>query len=437
MSQNYLYFILCLISPILIQAQSDNKWSELQKVLTQLAKDDLFHGTVLIAENDEIAFHQSFGKHPGNEEPIQADTPMDIASISKPLTAGGIMILASKGKINLDAPAKKYLSTFPFPDITIRHLLNQTSGMGRFLPQLLQNWNTQEYINNNDILNIIQQYPPDRSRPGEAFQYNDANYTVLGSVIEQVSGTSYTDFMKKKVFRPYKMGNTLHRTNLPYSPPPSNPDNFMSFETGSSNIFSTAKDLYQFTRQLYEGKNLAPAIIKKAFNPFRLRNGEEGRYGFGWFLETKPVLLISHRGEGHKISSGIQYEPGSGKMIIVIHPYSNIYFNKVYSLIENITNNKEYTLPQKRNIVNLKKETLQKYVGQYESQFGLLHITLEDGKLYLRPDPIPGKEELIPSSATTFYFGEQDLEWEFFIDDKGKVIGLGMKGDQAGMGQRK
>lgn len=437
MSQNYLYLLLCLLSSIFLQAQSNDKWAELEQVLTQLAKHELFHGTVLIAENDEITFHQAFGVHPHSRQPIEADAPMDIASISKPLTAGGILLLASNDKLELDSPAKKYLPEFPFSDITIRHLLNQTSSMGRFLPQLLQNWNTKKYIANHDILNIIQQHPPDHGLPGENFQYNDANYTVLGSIIERVSGTQYADFLKKKVFRPYKMKNTLHRTQLTSSPPPANPDNFMSFEKGSSNIFSTAKDLYQFTRQLYAGKNLDPAMIKHAFKPVRLRNGEEGRYGFGWFLSTEPVLQISHRGEGHKISSGLQYEPGSGKMIIVIHPYSNIYFNKVYKLIENITNGQEYILPQKRTIVSLEKETLQKYVGRYQSQFGLLHITLEDGKLYLRPDPIPGKEELIPSSKTTFYFGDQDLEWEFFLDDDGKVIGLGMKGNQAGMGQRK
>ncbi len=436
MSQNYFHLLFILLLPIFLQAQSNAKWTELQQVLTQLAEEEIFHGTVLIAENNEIAFHQSFGKQPDNGKPIEVDWPMDIASISKPLTAGGIMSLASDKKLELDAPAKKYVPEFPFPNITIRHLLNQTSGMGRFLPQLLEYWDTHEYIDNDNILDIIQQYPPEHSQVGEAFHYNNANYTVLGSIIEQVSGADYADFMRKKVFRPYKMKNTFHRSQSSFPLPTANPDNFLNFEKGSSNVFSTAKDLYQFTRRLYAGKKLDSGIIKIAFQPFQLDNEHKSRYGFGWFLETDPSLRISHRGEGDKISSGIQYDPGIGKMIIVIHPYSNIYFNKVYTLIENIVDGREYSLPQKRAIIKLEKETLENYVGQYESQFGLLHITLEEGKLYLRPDPIPGKEELIPSSKTTFYFGDQDLEWEFFINDNGKVIGLGMKGNQSGMGKK-
>lgn len=437
MSQNYISLLLCLLAPVFILAQA-GKWTELQEVLTQLSKDELFHGTVLIAENDEIAFHQSFGSHPENGIPITTEMPMDIASISKPLTASGIMILASREKLALDTPAQSYLPRFPFPGITIRHLLNQTSGMDRFLPRLLQYWDAQYFIDNKDILKIIGQYPPDIGSPGETFQYNDANYTILGSVIEQASGMDYADFMEKKVFRPYKMKNTFHRSQLPSSPGvQATPDNFLDFEKGSSNILSTAKDLYFFTTQLYSGKKIDECIIEKAFQPFKLNDGQEGRYGFGWFLKTTPVFQISHRGEGNRISSGIQYEPKSGKLIIVIHPYSNIYFNKIFALIENVVNGNPYTLPEKRTIVDLEEELLKKYVGQYESQFGLLHITLENGKLYLRPDPIPGKEELIPSSSTTFYFGEQDLEWEFFIAPNGEVLGLGMKGDQASMGQKK
>ena len=78
------------------------------------------------------------------------------------------------------------------------------------------------------------------------------------------------------------------------------------------------------------------------------------------------------------------------------------------------------------------------YVGSYLSEkFGLLHVTEKNGKLYLWPDPIPGKEELISSSDTTFYFEGESLEWEFFKDKEGKVIGLGLKGDRGNMGSKK
>lgn len=68
--------------------------------------------------------------------------------------------------------------------------------------------------------------------------------------------------------------------------------------------------------------------------------------------------------------------------------------------------------------------------------FGLLHVSVENGKLYLRPDPIPGQEELIPASDTTFYLKDRSMEWQFFLDAEGNVIGFGAKGIPESMGEK-
>ncbi len=435
MSQFNLTAFLLLFSCSFGMAQ-ENKWEELDRVLNQLSEDQFFHGAVLLAENNEIQYHRSFGKNPSNQQAITLDQALDIASISKPLTASGILILASKGKLDIDDPVKKHIPEFPFPKIRIRHLLNHTSGMERFLPLLLKTWDTDRYIDNEDILKIIRFYPPLAHPPGQSFHYNNANYTILASVIERISKMSFEDFMEKKVFRPFKMRHTAHRSKITSKVMPATPDNFTQFDKGSSNVLSTVKDLFQYTLRFYSGKKWTRQLTQESFTPPRTINDQESSYGFGWFLESEPEFIISHSGEGHKVSSAIKYYPHSGKMLVVIHPYSNIYFKKVFDLIENIMDGKEYSLPQKRKIISLKEELLRKYIGSYESQFGLLHITLENGKLFLRPDPIPGREELIPSSETTFYFGNQDLEWEFFKDDMGNVIGLGLKGNRSTMGKR-
>lgn len=435
MSHFHPYTFLLLFIPLFSCAQED-RWSELDTVLEQLAEEEIFHGSVLIAENHKIIFQNTYGQHPESKTPIRPEDPMDIASLSKPLTAAGVMVLASKGKLDLDDPLSQHIPELTCPDISIRHLLQQTSGLERFLPLLLRHWNTRKYIDNENIVDIIEQHPPACGKPGADFQYNDANYTLLASVIERVSGKDYTRFMEKKLFQPYKMKNTVHRSLLEEKKEPTTADHFMDFEQGSSNMMSTAADLYLFVNSLNKGKKIKSTLLKEAFSPAILNNGELSNYGYGWFIQPDPELLLSHRGEGFKVSSGIKFYPQSGKCLIVIHPYSNIYFNKVFELIEHISSGKDYSLPVKRTVVELDTELLKNYVGKYESQFGLLHITLENGQLYLRPDPIPAKEPLIPSSETTFYFGNQDMEWEFFRDDEGQVIGLGIKGERANMGLR-
>ena len=90
-----------------------------------------------------------------------------------------------------------------------------------------------------------------------------------------------------------------------------------------------------------------------------------------------------------------------------------------------------------KSIEEIDQQLYKKYAGKYLSEtFGLLHVTHEGNKLFLRPDPIPGKEQLIPSSETTFYFGNQSLELQFFLDEKENVIGQNIKGQNEGVAKK-
>ena len=124
--------------------------------------------------------------------------------------------------------------------------------------------------------------------------------------------------------------------------------------------------------------------------------------------------------------------------IIYLHTESVGYHESVFEAIENVINGREYELPVKRVVHRVDVAVLKTYVGQYLSKvFGLLHVTEVEGQLYLRPDPVPGAELLVPSSDTTFYFEGQPVEWEFFKDENGRVIGLGFKGQPETMGMKK
>jgi hypothetical protein len=113
---------------------------------------------------------------------------------------------------------------------------------------------------------------------------------------------------------------------------------------------------------------------------------------------------------------------------------SNVYHQAVYEIVRAIRKGEPYVLPQKRLRYNIDTALYDKYTGSYLSNFGLIHISTSEGRLFLRPDAIPGKEELIPSSDTTFYFKGQNLSWEFFLNEQEEVIGFGIEGDRENMG---
>src|SRR4029078_10167525 len=107
-----------------------SKQAVLDEYFSSLAKDQLFNGNILVAENGKIIYQKSFGLADfSNKVENNINTAFPIASISKTITATAVLQLVESGKLKVTDPAKKYLPQFPYPDITIQHLLSHTSGL--------------------------------------------------------------------------------------------------------------------------------------------------------------------------------------------------------------------------------------------------------------------------------------------------------------------
>jgi len=258
---------------------------------------------------------------------------------------------------------------------------------------------------------------------------------LLASIVEKVSHKPFGKFLQDNIFDAASMGNTSLRWTRPPKRPFSS-DNF--YQTyGSGGILTTAGDLYRYDQALYDGKLLPKKSLKPAFKRVKLLDSSVSNYGFGWRVNQSDTGKgVYHVGDGVGIRASIQRFLDTEKTLIFIHAHSNQYQEPVYWAIRNIWEGKPYDLPQKRIVYDINPRLYDQYVGSYLSKFGLVHVSTENGKLYLRPDPIPGKEELIPSSDTTFYFSNQNVEWQFFLDEAGKVQGFGIKGDRENMGKR-
>jgi CubicO group peptidase (beta-lactamase class C family) len=183
--------------------------------------------TVAVAKNGAILYSQGYGYADlGTCLPMPANAEMQIGSVTKQFTAAAVLQLYSAGTLDIDKPLITYLPTYAFdPRITLRMLLNQTSGLQDYLsfPELGQ------YITGapeSVALNAIVQRTLDFT-PGTMYEYSNSNYFILGSVIEAVTPGSYADYLASHVFTPAGLSNTFYQrptqSASPYEPSATGP----------------------------------------------------------------------------------------------------------------------------------------------------------------------------------------------------------------------
>ena len=269
----------------------------------------------MVIQNGKILLQKGYGYADiTNEIPISPDTAFDLASVSKQFTAMAILILMERGKLNLDDSITKFIVGFPpyAKEITIRHLLNHTSG----LPDYAQLFSKTGLVSNDyprsskgpfggwepttrDTLKLLAQQEHLISKPGSVWSYSDSGYVVLAEIIERASGMKYGDFLKKNIFDPLGMKETVvydeRKPRIPnraisyaswlvlyheidYTP--------LNFIYGDGNVNSTIRDLYRWDQALYTEKLIRHETMDQAFTPGTLSDHSAIPYGFGWRLDT-------------------------------------------------------------------------------------------------------------------------------------------------------
>ena len=174
-----------------------------------------FIGSVLISKDNQIIYEKSFGYadtdgHIKNTE----KSIFSIASLTKSLTAVGVMKLVEDGKLTLDTPISNYFPGF-MPDysndITIQHLLNNSSGMEANIGRIDDNGNglmpEKTLISLDELLTKFKDSKL-KFKPGTGYDYNNFGYLLLANIIEMASGQPYANYMEQAVFKPANMKNT-------------------------------------------------------------------------------------------------------------------------------------------------------------------------------------------------------------------------------------
>jgi len=268
-----------------------------------------------------------------DESSFSPQTLTRTASIAKPMTAIAIMQLFEKGQLDLDATLDTYISDLSHDKgsvITVRHLLEQTSGIGAYASG--KEAETKEQYNSlEEALTIFK----DRDllfEPGSDFKYSTYGYVVLGRVIEEVSGMSYGAYVKQNIWDVAGMENTgveefgkvyenksglFHRNKKKAKRAK---QNNLSNRIPAGGIYSTVEDLLKFGNAIINHQLISEESLKLMSVSSGMKK-EGNPYGMGWYLyggSETPGAIIGHSGEQTGCSSQLMIVSSLKTVIVVL-----------------------------------------------------------------------------------------------------------------------
>lgn len=282
--------------------------SDFDNWIDELDAKKKFSGVILIASKGKVLYSKAVGTvHPDKTDEITLKSSFNLASISKQFTAMGIMLLVQKKQLQYEDKIQQYLPEFPYKNITVRHLLNHTSGLPDYMDLAETYWDSTTFTN-QDMLDLLNEHRPKLAfEPGNKFEYSNTGYVTLSALVERISKTSFEEYMDLNIFKPLNMNNSkivnlLSKPNsLPtrvYGQHNDKLDDlvFLDGVTGDGGVYSTAGDLLKWHQALQSNQLLTNTEQEQAYKPGVLTNGELSYYGFGWFLKKQPSNVVGHTG---------------------------------------------------------------------------------------------------------------------------------------------
>ncbi|MGC3946601.1 MAG: serine hydrolase [Chryseolinea sp.] len=353
-----------MILALTSQAQWKDKIKQVDSVLTYLHDRQLFNGTVLLAEKGKVIYKKAFGINGPAGKPLTTASSFNLASVSKQFYAMMAMMLKEEKKLSFDDGVRKYLPDFPYEGITLRNLMNHTSGLPEYFTIADRQMNLMDTLTNEEMLAIlIRKKPALEFKTGDRFEYCNTNYTTLASVIEKVSGISCDKFFLQRIAKPLGMNNSFIYDLTMKSYPASRVwglrytggkpvlDDLVAFDgiVGDGNVYSTVEDLLKWDQALYGSKLVSQATFAEAITPATLNNGTKSNYGFGWSIE-EVGKTYSHSGGWVGFRTFINRYVSTKQTFIILDNSTNF---RAISLVKKILDNKPYGLPVTQLVSNV------------------------------------------------------------------------------------
>ena len=291
-----------------------------------------------VAKDGEIVYMKGYGSSGGNQ-PVTARTPFIIGSLSKSLTAVAAMQLVEEGDLELDQPVQNYLPWFTMggdynpADITIRHLLEQTSGIPNAAGNTTMAEGSDTTIEQEiRAMSEIHLENP----PGETFIYSNANYIILGLVIETVADQSYSEYIRANLFEPLRMNDSylskeegeaagMSAGHIKWFGFPVAVDvQYLNNSLSAGFIISSAEDMGRYLMMhLAEGSFEGSTVLSTPGTAELHRPGvmidENNHYAMGLIVRAEnEAPVIMHDGATQGFNAGMAFSPEEQWGVVIL-----------------------------------------------------------------------------------------------------------------------
>ncbi len=384
-------------------------------VQQQMKKHDVTGLSLALIDDQRVVWAEGFGyADQAHNVPATPETLYRAGSITKLLTATAIMQLVERGLIDLDQPVKTYLPEFSFktrfhdaPPITIRHLLTHHSGLPRDMLRGMWAGNPQPYAT---VLADLQErfvlHPPN-----SIFSYSNLGMTILGQVIERVSGESYATYVSHAIFAPIGMTTASIESGMAASPlmarayvKDKEESELPLRDIPAGGLNASVLDLAQFVQMVFaqggagDHQVLKPETLTRMLTP---QNKDipldlDLKMGLGWLLSDIGDLQVRHVGNVASHAGGTFHFVSQlialpdHKLGVVVMSNSTGAVEMTTSIAEKLLVSaldaksgvtvEETTLPD-TPAIPLSPEQVAEYEGRYSTAFGLMTVTGAGGQL--------------------------------------------------------
>jgi len=413
-----------------LSAMTQNIASRLDTLMEAYVKAAGFGGAVLVATKEGVVFEKGYGyRNKVTKAVVDTNTLFQIGSITKQFTSAIVLQLLEENKLSMQDFLSKYIPGYPEGNrITIEQLLTHTAGVYNYT-------NDAAFVEHGSALPIGRdsmiarfEFKPLDFNPGEKYSYSNSGYFLLGYIIEKITGQTYFQVVRQRIFKPLHMDHSgfdfadlngpdkaMGYVSSEGTVPAAIVDSSVSFSAGA--IYTTVGDLYKWDRALLAGSIISPASQQRAYTPHL------ARYGYGWVIGlVDGKKVVQHGGGILGFVSNILRIPEDGICIVMLSNEQNYqYLPKMTMDAYGILSGKDIKPPTTKVAVILDTALLKEYVGEYQisSTFSIT-ISLQDGHLYGQASS-QGKNELFAEKKDLFFLKVVDADIEFVRGTEGKI----------------
>lgn len=309
---------------------------ETRRIVDRICANDAFSGTVLVARSDEVLYSHACGaasKRFG--VPVNIHTRFNLSSITKSFTGTAIVQLAEAGALAYDDPLSEHVDDSWLPSeissrITLHQLLTHTSGLGDYYAEEYRDASRELYRRLEDFKPLVREDTL-AFEPGSSFRYSNTGMFLLGVVVENVSGDSYFDYVRRNIFEPAGMDDTgffdrdepVPNVAIGYYRDPGSATGWRedTFKlsvggTPATQAYSTVGDLHRFALALLDSTLVSGTSLEVMWR----RYGEGDGYGFQ--VHERPIgKAVGHTGGSWGASSHLTIYPESGYIVVALSNY--------------------------------------------------------------------------------------------------------------------